>query len=175
MNKALNIAILIFVIMICISFFLPWVDVASQVVGSVSKLIIGNKQASLKTISGFQVPILANGPDAKLMITIIKLFNPAVTDADKKSWLIWGIPGLAVVLFALAVFLDKNKWANLGMGVLGVLIFAVATFKIMTTNLDKVVLNIAIGPGLWLTLWSYFGIGIISFIKFSKQQFIKGA
>ena len=175
MNKPCNTAILAFAVIICVSFFLPWVNVESQVIGSISKLISGKSQASLKTISGFQVPILANGPDAKLMITIIKIFNPAVKDADKKSWLIWGIPGLGVVLFGLALFLGKNKWVNLGMGILGVLIFAVVTYKIKTTNLDKVVLNIAIGPGLWAILWSYLGIGIVSLIRFGRLQSVKNA
>ena len=173
MSKALRVAMLIFAIIVCVSFFLPWVNVESSVAGSISKLISGTKQASLKTISGFQIPILANGPDAKLMITIIKIFNPAVTDADKKSWLIYGVPGLAAALFVLVLFLGENKWVNLGLGVLGVVIFTVATFKIKTTNLDKLVLNIAIAPGLWILLLSYLGIGVVNLLSFSKLHFAK--
>jgi hypothetical protein len=173
MNKSLKISMLVFTIIICVSFFLPWVDVQSQAIGGISKFISGEKQASLKTISGFQVPILANGSDAKLMITIIKIFNPAITDADKKSWLIWCIPGLAVVLFILTLFLGKDKWVNLGVGIVGVAIFAVATFKILTTNLDKLVLNVSIAPGLWVLLYSYLGIGIIGLFRFYQLHFVK--
>ena len=173
MNKICNILVLIFAIIICVSFFAPWVRVESPIAGGISKLISGTKQSALKEISGFQVPILANGPDAKFIISIIKLFNPEVTDADKKSWLIWGIPGLAVMLLLASLFLGKNKWVNLGIGILGILIFSVATYKIKTTNLDKLVLNIVIAPGLWLILWSYLAIGLTGLFRFSRQQFIK--
>jgi len=173
MNKAFKIVMLLLVIIICVSFFLPWVDVQSKVAGNISKFFTNSKQSSLKTISGFQVPILANGPDAKLMIMIVKIFNPAVTDAHKKSWLIWSIPGLAVVLFLLVLFLDKNKWVNLGIGILGVSIFSGVTFKLLTTNMDKTVLNVVIGHGLWILLFAYLGIGIINLLAFCKLNFCK--
>jgi hypothetical protein len=173
MDKLLKISVLVLAVIIFVAFFLPWVNVQSQVVGNVSKFIGGEKQSSLKTISGFQVPILSNGPDGKLMITIIKIFNPAVKDADKKSWLIWGIPGLAVALLILILFLGNNKWVNLGVGLLGVAIFSIAAFKIKTTNMDKVVMNVATSPGLWLTLWGYLIIGVVNLISFSKLQFFK--
>jgi hypothetical protein len=173
MNKACNAVILFFAVIICISFFLPWVSVESRIAGGISKMISGQKQSSLKAISGFQVPILANGPDAKLMISIIKLFNPAVTDADKKSWLIWLIPGLAVALTLLVLFLAENKWVNLGIGILGVAIFAVATYQIKKADLDKFVLSVVISGGLWFILWSYLGIGLTSFFRFNQQHFTR--
>jgi hypothetical protein len=58
-------------------------------------------------------------------------------------------------------FLEKNKWVSLGFGIVGVLIFAVATFKILTTNLDKLVMRVTIGYGLWLLLVGYLGIGLV--------------
>ena len=173
MSKICNLVVVLLAIIICLSFFLPWVSVESRIAGGVSKLFTGQKQASLKTISGFQVPILANGPDAKLMISIIKLFNPAVKDADKKSWLIWGIPGLALALVALVLFLGKNKWVNLGIGVLSTAIFSVATYQILKTNLDKFVLNVVILPGLWIIFWAYLGIGLASLFRFSRQLLAK--
>ncbi len=171
MDRILKLSIFVFAVVIFIAFFLPWVSVESQVAGKVSKFFSGEEQASLKKISGYEVPILANGKDAKLMISIIKIFNPSVTDADKKSWLIWGVPGLAVVIFLVVMFFGKNKWVNLGLGVLGIAIFAFATFKIKTTNLDKVVLNVNISPGLWIILWMYLGIGLMNLSAFSKLYF----
>ena len=169
MNKIGNLVVLVFAIIICVSFFLPWVSVESRIAGGISKFFSGEEKASLKTISGFQVPILANGPDAKIMISIIKIFNPGVTDADKKSWLIWGIPGLAVVLVLLILFLGRNKWVNLGIGIFGAAIFSVVTYQILKTNLDKFVMHVVITAGLWLTLWSYLGIGLVSLFRFSRQ------
>ncbi len=173
MNKPLTIVVLVFAAVIFISFFFPWISVETQLTGKVSRFFGGPKYASLKMISGFEVPLLANGPDAKLMISIVKVFNPAITDVDKKSWSVWGVPGSAVVFFMLVLLLGRNKWANLGLGILGAAIFAAAVFKIKTTKLDELVLNVAIAPGLWFILWSYLGIGIVNLISFYQSQFAK--
>ena len=173
MEKKNNFIILILAIVIFVAFFLPWVSVESEAVGQFSKLITGEKQASVMKISAFRVPIMANGPDARLMISIIEIFNPNITNADKKSYLIWSIPLLAVILRLLNYFFAKNKWLNFVFALIGILIFAVATYKIKTTDLNKVVINVKTAAGLWLTLWGYLGIGLVSLITFAKLAFAK--
>ena len=158
----------VLVAVIFISFFLPWVHVESPMVGSVTKVLTGKRQAEIVGISGFAVPGLANGPDARLMISIIKIFNPSVTDADKKSWLIWGVPLFAVIIFLVGLFLGSNKWFNLVIGVIGIAIFLVGVYKIKTTDLDKLVLSAKIGLGIWLTLYGYLGLGVTAVINFIK-------
>lgn len=154
---------------IVVSFFMPWVHVESQMIGSITKVLVGKRQAEIAGISGFDVPILANGPDARLMISIIKIFNPGVTDADKKSWLIWGVPIFAVLIFLAGLFLGNNKWFNLVIGIIGIAIFVVGVYKIKTTDLDKLVLNAKIGLGVWLTLCGYLGFGLLSAAGFVKS------
>jgi len=166
MSKLYNMAMMALSVLVIIAFFLPWVSVKSEPVGIFSKILAGKKQAMIDNISAFQVPILANGPDAKLMLSVIRIFNPGVKDADKKSFLIWGIPFLAVVIFAVSCFFGGNKWVNLIIGILGAAIFIIAAYKIKTTNLNKLVLNIEMGPGLWLTLWSFLLMGATGFIRF---------
>jgi len=134
-----------------------------------AKVLTGKRQAEIAGISGFDVPVLANGPDARLMISIIKIFNPGITDADKKSWLIWGVPIFAVLIFLASLFLGNNKWFNLAIAVIGIAIFIVAVYKIKTTDLDKLVLNAKIGLGLWLTLCGYLGLGLLSAAGFVKS------
>jgi len=157
---------------IIISFFLPWVTVRSEQVGKVSKLLTGRQQSTIDSISGFRIPILANGKDARLMINIIKIFNPGVKNADKKSFLVWVIPLLVLGIITAKYLYGENQWLNLGIGILGCAIFLVAVFKIMTTDMDKFVLKVIIGPGLWFTLLAYLGIGVhglLNFIKAKKQ------
>lgn len=161
---------LILVGIIFVSFFLPWVSVESAVVGKISKLLKGKDQAAITSISGFKVPILANDEKSKLMIAIIKIFQPGVTNADKKSFLIWVVPLLAVAIFLVSNSSKANKWTHLAFGVLGILIFVGATFKILTTDLDKVVIKISIGYGLWLILFGYLGIGILQMKEFLKLK-----
>jgi hypothetical protein len=166
MDKICKVGLAVLSVFIFISFFLPWVGVESAVTGGISKVL--KKEAKpITAISGFRVPIMANGPESKLMITILKLFNPGVKDADKKSYLIWLVPGLSLILLAVIWFLASNKWANLAVGILGVALFAGATFKILTTDLDKAVVKVNIMYGMWLTLVGYLIIGILCLANFA--------
>jgi len=166
MEKGYKTGMLVLVVIIIVSFFLPWISVESAAVGGITKVLTGKKQSTIDAVSGFNVPILANSEESRFMITIIKIFNPNIKDADKKSWLIWLVPGLAVILFFLGRFFDKNRWFYLAVGLLGVLIFAIAVFKITTTDLDKLVLKVDIAVGLWALLIGYLGIGILNLIRF---------
>ena len=168
MNRYNKIIMFILAAIIFISFFLPWIEVESAVKGGVTKILTGESQAGLLAISGFQVPILANSSESQLIISIIKLFNPGITNADKKSYLIWAIPGLAVVISAIFLFLEKNKWMNLAVAIIGIAIFSVSVFKIMTTNLDKLVIKADIALGLWLILFGYLGIGLVCLANFAN-------
>jgi len=169
MHKATNWIVLALVLVVCVSFFLPWVSVESKIAGGISGLFgghRGDKGASLKQISGFEVPILANGPDARLMLGIAQLINPSVTDVNKKSYLVYAIPLLAIVMFLASLFWGANRWVNLGLGIIGAGIFIVTVFKIQTTNLDKIILNVRIAAGLWLILWAYLIIGFTGILRF---------
>lgn len=168
-----KITMVILTAVIFVSFFLPWMRVESPVIGKVSKFLTGKEQVALSSISGFLVPVLANSQESRFMISVIKIFNPGITNVDKKSYLIWVVPGLAVFMLAVKWFLDKNKWINLIFGLIGILIFFVAVYKISATDLDKLVLRVSIARGLWLILLSYLGIGLLcltNFVYLIKQK-----
>jgi hypothetical protein len=169
MDKKLTMAMGILVGIILIAFFLPWVRVESSHVGTVSKLLTGKRQVAIAGMSGFQVPLMANSKESRLAISVIKIFAPKVKNADKKSFLIWFVPGLAVIMAVVCHILNKNKWVHLALGIIGCVLFMFALFKIMTTDLDKLVLNIKIASGLWLTLLGYLGIGIVQMISFVRM------
>jgi len=168
MQNTYRTIMLILLVVIAISFFMPWISVESPVVGGVTKVLTGKRQAAIDTISAFKVPILANSKESRFMISIIKIFNPGITNADKKSFLIWLVPGLALIIFVISWFFYKNKWANLVFAIIGCPIFFIAVYKIITTDLDKLVLRVNIGLGLWLTLLGYLGIGVLGLINFIK-------
>ena len=169
-----RILMLVFAVVVLVAFFLPWVSVESGGTKGLTKIIkIEGIPAQFKSISGFQVPVLANSEESRLMITIIKIFKPGITNADKKSYLIWIVPLLAVAMALTMQFLKDNKWLHLAIGIIGVTIFSVATFKIATTNLDKVVLRVNIGYGLWLVFVGYLGIGILALLEFMRLRKIK--
>jgi len=152
------------------SFFLPWIAVESAAVGGVTKLLTGKKQATIDTISGFDVPIKANSSESRFMLSIIKIFNPSLKNADKKSFLIWIVPLFAVLMFFLSVKYNDIKFVKPILGIIGVSIFVVAAFKIFTTDLDKLVLNVRIAYGLWLVLIGYLFFGILEIVDFVKMM-----
>jgi len=166
MKKNLKIGVLVCSILIIIGFFLPWVCVGSKQAGSFTKILTGKRQEGIAAISGFQIPVMANSDESRLIISVAKIFFPNVTDADKKSFLVWVIPILAMLI----LFLDRQygniRWVDLAYGVMGAMIFFVVTYKVMTTDLDKVVLQVGIGIGLWLILFGYLGMGISGINKF---------
>ncbi|MBU2540739.1 MAG: hypothetical protein KJ593_02455 [Candidatus Omnitrophica bacterium] len=159
-----------FAAIVFIAFFLPWVSVGTgSAVGKLTKIIQGEgKQAQFMSISGFQVPVMANSKESKLMVTVIKIFQPGITNADKKSYLIWVVPLMAIIMSLAARFFKDNKWVHLAIAIIGVLIFVVAVFKIATTDLDKVVMKVNIESGLWLVFIGYLGIGVLSVVEFLR-------
>ncbi len=158
-------------VVIVAAFFLPWISVESGAIGTMSKLLTGKRQATIDAVSGFRVPILANSKDSRFMIDVIKIFNPGVKDADKKSWLIWGVPLFALLLWGIFPTLKDRKWFVIGLGVIGIGIFIAGVYYIVTTDLNKVVLHVKIAAGLWMTLVAYLGMGLTGFwLAFVKQE-----
>ena len=165
MGKYIKPAIFVLSIAIVVSFFLPWVMVQSKQTGAFTKALTGKRQQNIAAISGFQVPVMANGDEARLISSIAKIFNPSVDNIGLKSFLVVVIPLLAVAIAGVNYLYEKNKWANAAVAVLGILIFLVAIFKLTTTDLDKLILQIKIGIGMWVTLISFLGIGIASALR----------
>jgi len=166
-------AMLVFAVMIVLAFFQPWVETDTLRASKISQIIIGKQEVFGRSISGYDIPVLANGPDSRLIISIIKIFKPQITNADKKSYLVWGVPGLAVLLFLLSLILAKNKLVNLAIGIIGVAIFAVAAYKVTAADLDRLAVVIRIGSGLWMTLWGYLGMGAAAFLRVLELSLAK--
>jgi len=166
MGKLYRLLMMLFVVLIVIGFFLPWVNIESKQVGSVTKLLTGKRQEIIHSISGFDIPTMANSEDARLIISIAKIIKPDIQGVDKKSYLVWSVPILALMILLLVFLWGKNRWLSLLYGIIGLAIFFIAVFKIKTTDLDKLVLQVRIAHGLWLILWSYLAIGIMAMGNF---------
>ena len=173
MPKLPNVIVIALAAVIVISFFFPWANVESQEVGMISKILTGKAQANIASVSGFGIPRMANSDDSRLAISVIKIFNPDVKDAHKKSYLVWFAPILAIAAaFALAAF-GNNKWVSLVIGAVCALVFVLGVYKIASTDMNKLVLNVKIGVGLWLTLYGYLGIGLAGVAGFIALQLKK--
>lgn len=172
MLRIYKITMLVLAGSIFILFFITWIGVDSGPAEKVSRIFVKNIEVPVTEISGFEIPVMANGKDAKLMIKIAKIFYPDIEGVDKKSWFVWVVPILAQVFLIVALLLGKNKWIALILGFISIAIFVFALYKISITDLDKTVLHIRIAGGLWLTLFCFFTMGLLSLIK-STEGFLK--
>jgi len=170
MDKGLRAVLLLLVSAVVIAFFLPWVEVESQHVGAVSKILTGKKQAAIDSISGFEAPLRANSDEARLAVSVIGIFAPDTQDADKKSFLVFLIPGIAIGIYYLCKNYGKSPFLHLLLCVVALTIFGAGLYKILTTDMDKLILNVKIGSGLWITLAAYLGIGIVEALAFLEQK-----
>lgn len=167
MQKIFAGLIVLLTLLIIIAFFMPWVRIESQaVVGELSKLLTGKEEKISQSLSGFQVPAMANQQDARLAIAVMKIINPESQKVDQESYLIWLVPLLAVVILILSIILAQNQWVHLAGGAIGVLIFIIGLYKINSMHMDQTFLNVSIESGIWLTLWAYLGLGLVELINF---------
>lgn len=161
MGKLIYGVLIVLVCLVVIAFFMPWVKLESTpLAGKFTKILVGKEAKVSESISAYQVPTMANTEDARLSITVIRILNPDIEDADKKVFLIWLVPFLAVGIIVTSLILRKNKWVHLAYAAIGIFIFAFGAYRITNLKLDRTFLDVTIGPGLWLTLWAYLGIGL---------------
>ncbi len=156
--------------MIVIAFFLPWISVEAKTVGDISGFLTGKRQDVIDSISGFSVPLLANSEESRFMISVIKIFNPQIRDADKKSYLLWCVPLIAVLIALAGKVFRRAKIIRLFLGIVSIAIVCAVTYKLLSTDLDKFVLKVNIVYGLWMTLFGFFTIGALEIASFLALQ-----
>lgn len=161
-------ALLIFIlaVIINVSFFLPWLSIESKPIGSISKLLTGKSQTHIDTLNGFKIPIRANSSDARFMISVVKIFHPGMKNIPKNSFYIWLLPLIAVISFGASYFFRRTRLVALLIAIAGFSIFSIGFYKITHTDLERLILTVRIGSGLWLTLYAYLAMGIIGASRF---------
>lgn len=164
--------IFMLVVVVMISFFLPWLNVESTQISSITKFITGKSAGYIDKINGFRIPILANGGEARFMISVIKIFSPAMRSVPSKSFFIWILPLLAVLIFGASYFFGRSRFVSMLIAIIGTSVFAIGLYKISVTDLDKFVLTVHIGYGLWFTLYAYLAMGIIGALRYIQLTVI---
>lgn len=111
-----------------------------------------------KEVSGVQVPQLANQKNAQTAIALMEIFTGKQEYIGLKSYAVYLLPGIALVCGLLMTFVGRQRFVPWGVTVLCAAISAVGFWKLLTTNLQSLMVAITIGPGLWLSLWAYVGL-----------------
>ena len=127
-------------------------------------------------VNGFQVPMLANKRQVKLVQALVALFTKNQDNIGLKSFAVYLLPGLAGLFGALLVSGRMSRPVALGIAVLCIVIVIVGTWKLLTVNPKKSLMVVQICSGLWLSLVAYAGLtfaGVVSTLPPATQDRIE--
>jgi hypothetical protein len=142
----------------------PWagkvIEGLSEVTDSVSN--IGNLRMEAG-ITGADIPRMANDESNKLALSFIEIFSSGAKDLGKKSFLVYLVPGAALLILWLGIFQSGSKLAAfVTFAISGVLAIG-GFYKLVFMDLSNMFVKIEIGRGMWHTLFAYLGIFAASF------------
>ena len=118
-----------------------------------------------RQVSGIQIPQLANQPNAKVATALIELLMNERQHIGAKSYLVYVLPGVALLAALLLTFLGSVLAVSLGAALLCAAVAGVGFWKLLTTNTTALFIAITIGPGLWMSLWGYVAIAAGGLLK----------
>ncbi len=116
-----------------------------------------------RQVSGMQIPQLANQRNAQVAIALIELFTPPLRAGftnsrqpiGRQSYAVYLVPGLALACGLLVTWLGRRRAWAFGLAALCAAVAGVGFWKLLTTNTQSLFVAIAIGRGVWLSLWGY--------------------
>ena len=108
-----------------------------------------------RQVNGVQIPQMVNQKNAQVAMALVELFTRERQHIGAKSYAVYLVPGLALLCGLLVTFVGGVRGFSLGVAGLCAAIAGVGFWKLLTTNTQSLFIAITIGPGLWLSLWSY--------------------
>ena len=157
----------IFSFIIIVSFFLPWLSVEQIQAGAVKK-VFAKEGVIILELSGFNIPLQANGNNSSFILSLAKVFSPGLREFAHKSWLLWLVPLIAVYINRLSKRLKKSKLANIYIIILGLGLSVTAGYKVINLDLDNIIYKVELKEWFWVILFSFFIIGVLGLMQFNN-------
>ena len=128
--------------------------------------------------SGFDIPRLINTDNTQLALAFAEIVTKKTKGAEWKSYGVYTVPGLALLLGLLYQFTRGPRWGTIRKFPLLVCLIATAVFlgglyKLTHTSLDHMVVQAQIGFGLWISLFGYCAIAVATFLGTVTLLFIR--
>jgi len=149
---------------IIVSFFLPWFNIEQAQAGAV-KRVFTKEGLYFVELSGFKMPLFMNGRDSGLILDLIKTVNPNARQAAEKSYLLWLVPVIAAGIYLGIKKKPDSIIINFLVACLGLGISVFTLYKLSTVNLDKIIVRFEIQQGFWITVISFFAIGVLGLLR----------
>ena len=117
-----------------------------------------------KQVSGVQIPQMANQKNAKVAMALVELLTNTRHDVGAQSYAVYLVPGLALLGALFVTILAGSPVVPIGVALLSLTIAGTGFWKLLTTNTSTLFIAVTIGPGLWLSLWSYVGLALAALL-----------
>lgn len=154
-----RIIIMLLCLAIVAAFFFPWVTI---------KAPDGTGPGFITR--GFRISLIKQSPDANYLFSVGKKADLGRDYIVKQGKLVWVYPLLALIILCLIYLFAKNKLSIFFIAVSSFAVFLIGLYKVAMANLDYISFKLGISYGLWITLYAYLGIAIISaLILFGKN------
>ena len=131
-----------------------------------SGLTTGTRQVARKfsgippRISGFRAPIIANSRLSKNVMELVESFSKKKENVGLKSWAVYALPGLAILLAALLARFPDDRRIAVFVAAAGLIVFAGGAARLITLDLTNDFVKVTIDYGLWLSLAAYLGLAL---------------
>ena len=119
-----------------------------------------------REVSGVQIPRMANDQHTQVVMVLFELLTSSRQHLGFKSYAVYLVPGVALAMALLLMVPGRRRALTLGMALLCAVVFVAGCWKLLTTNAESLFISITIGPGLWLSLWSYAGLSLAATLSF---------
>jgi len=120
-------------------------------------------------VSGFQIPRLANREDKRIVMALMEMVTKE-RQIGLKSYAVYLLPGVALLCAGFLSMGAGNRWQDSGVGVLCAAVAGFGTWKILTTDIETLMITAEVGPGLWLSIAGYVGLSLAAFVQFSTGR-----
>ena len=114
-------------------------------------------------VNGPQIPEWINRRDAKVVMALAEMLT-GQRDLGAKSYAVYLVPGLALLGGVLVTLAGRLRVVCGGIGGACLAIAGLGFWKLLTIETGTRLAAITIGPGLWLSLWAYVGLGICAIL-----------
>lgn len=115
------------------------------------------------TITGADIPRLANRKDAHVVIAFAELWT-GQRELGAKSYAVYVVPGLALLGGVLVTVLRGARWLCVVVGLAALAVAGFAGWKLSTAHPETLLVAITIEQGLRLICWAYVGLGCSSLV-----------
>lgn len=165
------------------AFFLPWIRLEASQPGQrqpiqtmlthmtrVGKVDLEVRQGDLTvsgtvpelsslpvTASGFQIPAVANRQDVVAAVAFTEMLT-GHRHLGPKSYLVYLLPGLAVVAVALLTA-ARSRWICLATALACLIAAAIGFLRLAGPQPELLTLTVWVERGLWLSCWAYVVVG----------------